>query len=169
MGVFDAVQSAFTPMHVRAAQQADQWFPGLTRFAPEVATQDMPNIPHVAGMYDQDSGKVLINTAANQALSQDQMAGLIALERGRGMLFSPLGDQFLSNVDLTSDQRSFWDSYYLPPSVNAPKDQGERDKILKATMLSRMLVGDTLPQGSPELTDQQKQVGSLLKSYARRK
>ncbi len=132
-----------------------------------IMDSDMVLPPHVAGMYDRDTQSVIINSDARQSMNEVQLAGLIALERARGLLYSPLGEQFTKNFDLTPDQYDYWNNYYLGPGVDAPKDRTKREDILKSTILSRMLVGDQLPQGAPQLTPMQAALGGLLKSYAR--
>ena len=145
---------------------ANQHYPRLTPYAPNVISQAMPSISHAAGMFDPASRSVVINSAYQNPLNQRQAAGLVSLERARGMLASPLGRQFTDNFPMSPQQSAWWNKFYLPPSVNAPQGQAARDAILKSTILSRMLVGDTMPQGAPPITSQQQDMGNLFSSYA---
>jgi hypothetical protein len=111
----------------------------------------------------------MVNTARETPLDQNQLAGLISLERARGLFFSPLGQQFTDNFHLTPEQRKFWDAFYLPDGVDAPSDQNERDRILKSTILSRLLVGDSMPKDAPPLTSDQQQIADLFAAYSRMK
>ena len=146
---------------------ANQQFSRLIPYAPTVQHESMAHRPDVAGRFDPESQSVKINDAASLQLNTPQLAGLISLERARGMLASPLGQQFVNQFPLPDDHRAYWDKMYLPPSVDAPTNQQERDKILKSTILSRLLVGDTMPEDAPLLNEQQRQIGDLFTVYAR--
>lgn len=146
---------------------ANQQFPHLQPYAPTVGHESLQLLPHVAGRFDPSTQSVMINDAAQQGLGLNQTAGLISLERARGLLASPLGQQFTDNFPLPDEHRTFWDSFYLPSSVDAPTDQAGRDRILKSTILSRLLVGDTLPEGAPGMTKEQIAMADLFNSYAR--
>ena len=165
-GVFQEAQMS---QEQGAAGMAHAWFPRLTPYAPKVMMRPIPNRPDVAGMFDKESNSVWINPEARTWESPDakrRMAGLIALERVRGFLYSPLGEQFTKNFELTPEQNNFWDKFYLQSAGDAPSDPSERQRTIKSTILSRMLVGDSLPEGAPSLTPQQQQLGQLFGSYA---
>ena len=165
-GVFQQAQMS---QEQGASGLAHSWFPRLTPYAPKVEMRKIPNRPDVAGMFDKDSNSVWINPEAKIWESPDakqRMAGLIALERVRGFLYSPLGDQFTKHFELTPEQNTFWDKFYLQSAGDAPSDPFERQRTIKSTILSRMLVGDTLPEGAPQLTPRQQQLGNLFGSYA---
>ena len=147
--------------------QAGHVWPRLTDYAPNVGQETMAHRPDVAGRFDPETRSVLLNNARTTPLTLPQAVGLVGLERTRGHLASPVGQQWTDAMPLHDDQRKFWDPYYLPPGVDAPQDQAARDRILKSTLLSRSLVGDTLPDGSPPLTPEQEALGSLYSSYAR--
>lgn len=158
-----------------ALVQAKEWYPRLNPSAPEAVVEPMNYLgersKNVAGMFD-DNGlvpRVIINSQGRtwKQGSPEQLAGLIALEQSRGLLKSPLGKPFLDRFQLTDAQRQFWDGYYFPPTVNAPLDQPSRDAILKSTIMSRSLVGDTLPPKSPQLTEEQKDLVDFFKYYAK--
>jgi hypothetical protein len=152
-----------------AAQKAGRSFPQLERHAPNVTMKAFKHLPDVAGMYDDESKSVFINSAAKLNMNEDQLAGLISLERARGFLSSPLGRQFLDNFQMDDSQAQWWEGFYLPDSVDAPTDPSARQDILKSTILSRLLVGDEMPDGAPPLTENQRAVGDLFSSYAARR
>ena len=146
---------------------ADKTFPRLTAFAPNVRVTNMANRPDVAGFYDPENKAVQLNRDASLNMNEQQLSGLISLERSRGLFNSPLGKPFLDNFQLTPPQRQFWDKFYLSSSGDAPSNRDERDQILKATILSRLLVGDVLPNNAPPLNESQMNVSNLVNSYAR--
>lgn len=146
---------------------ANQQFERLVPYAPTAREENFSQRPDVAGRFAPETQSVNINTARSPELNIPQTAGLISLERARGMLASPLGEQFTNQFPLPDDHRSWWDNFYLPNGVDAPTDQNERDRILKSTILSRLLVGDDMPEGAPLLTNQQRQIGDLFTVYAR--
>lgn len=152
-----------------AALRAHTLFPRLTAYAPSVSMVAMPQRPDVAGYYDPSGPSVQINQAAALQMNPEQLAGLIALERTRGLLASPVGQPWLTQFPLLPEQRDWWDSFYLANAGDAPVAREERDALIKGTMLSRLLVGDRLPQGSPPLTAEQTQVADLFNAYARSK
>jgi hypothetical protein len=145
---------------------ANSSYPHLQPYAPNVGYEQMQNRPDVAGRFDPDTRSVMLNLSRSTPLSDEQTGGLISLERARGLLFSPLGQQFTDNFPLDEGQQKFWDSFYLPEGVDAPIDQAERNRILKSTILSRLLVGDDMPSGAPPLTMEQMQMADLFATYA---
>lgn len=139
----------------------------LVPYAPTVIEEAWAERPDVAGRYDPERRAVVVNTARQPPLTPTQRTGLIALERARGFFYSPLGEPWVDNYPLTEEQRTFWDPFYLPPTVDAPQDRTGRDRILKSTLFSRGFVGDTLPPGSPPFTPEQEQMAALFRAYAR--
>ena len=149
--------------------RANTMWPRLRRFAPHTASESLTARPDVAGRYDPATNSVLLNRARRVPLTSDQTTGLIGLERARALLASPLGKQWTDHYPLSAEQKSWWENFYLLPGIDAPNDPLDRERILKSTLLSRQLVGDTLPEGAPSLTTVQEQIADLLRSYARQK
>jgi len=147
--------------------QAGQVWPRLTAYAPNVGQETLSHRPDFAGRFDPETRSVLLNNARTTPLTPPQATGLVGLERTRGHLASPVGRQWTDAMPLPEDQRQYWDAMYLPQGVDAPTDQAARDRILKSTIMSRMLVGDSMPEGAPALTPEQEGMGALYSSYAR--
>lgn len=160
----DAITETLLQQSGRRA--SDAW-PRLEAYAPTVRQESLQHRPDVAGRFDPDSRSVILNSARETPLNEDQATGLVGLERARGHLASPVGQAWTDAMPLPNDQRNFWDGFYLPPGVESPSDQESRDRIIKATMLSRMLVGDQAPLEAPPFTKDQKAVAQLYSSYAR--
>jgi hypothetical protein len=159
-----------TETHIRqAASKADAWFPGLTQYAPSVGITAMKNRPDVAGFYDHATKSVQVNSARATQLEPDQLAGLIALERTRGHLFSPEGQPWLQAFPLPQDQQQWWKRYYIDTAGDAPEDETGQANIIKGTILSRLMVGDTLPKGAPPLTSEQQIISDKLHAHYRGK
>lgn len=150
-----------------AAAQAHAWFPGLTSYAPTVGITSLPKRPDVAGYYDAASKSVQVNAARASALKPNQLAGLIALERTRGHLSSVEGQPWLEQFPLSDEQRQWWKKFYINTAGDAPSDAASQDKIMKATILSRLMVGDTLPSGAPALSPTQIDVANQLHQHYR--
>ena len=142
------------------------WFPKITRYAPNVGQEAWTDRMDVAGRYDPSTQSVMVNTSRTPQLNEKQLAGLIALERMRGLLSSPEGPQFTNKLSLSSPQYDWWDKFYLPKNVSAPSDRPSREQIIKSTILSRLAVGDTLPHGAPILSPAQQDMGRILSDYA---
>lgn len=156
-------------MLAQARQRANAVWPRVEAYAPNVGQESLAARPDVAGRFDPDSQSVMFNSARETPLNADQAMGLIGLERARGHLASAVGQPWTDAMPLPNDQRQFWDAFYLPQSVDAPTDQSARDRIIKATMLSRMMVGDQMPKEAPPMTAEQQGVGQLYSTYTRAK
>lgn len=150
-----------------ATLAADRSFPFFREAAPGVEYEDFTARPDVAGRYDAASRSVRVNRARTTPLNHQQLAGLVSLERVRGFLGSASGAPFLEAFPLSEGQRTWWERFYLSQGVEAPRDPNERAKIIKGTMLSRILVGDTLPPSAPPLTEDQMRIGAQLQQYGR--
>lgn len=160
----------YTATYLSAASQAaDESFPNLTASAATVLAEDFTARPDVAGRYDADTKTVFLNTARHTPLTAEQAGGLVALERARGFLASDEGLPFTESMVLTPEQRAWWEGFYLPEGVDAPIEPQARDRIIQSTILSRLLVGDTMPENAPSLTAAQKQAGETFWQFARQK
>ena len=146
---------------------SNRWFPNITRYAPTVNQESWTDRTDVAGRYDPSTQSVMVNAARMPPLNEQQLAGLVSLERMRGLLASPEGPQFTNTLALSPQQYDWWDKFYLPKNVDAPADRPSRERIIKSTILSRLAVGDTMPQGAPTLSQQQQEMGGTLADYGR--